>query len=215
MRTVVSMLLMAVVVGCASGPATAGGVAELRLDAGAVASLLGAALPEPVELDLPGVGRVSARLGPVRRVEFTDGGVEAEVVLSIEPAVLGSNVRLRFVPQVERRSGTARLVPDAARLPVLPVDVELAHWIRPAELPRSVRWELEMPGAEPLEVLCFVQGLEVEDERLRIDLALVGGGGRPASSLLFEERLRVEAAMRPASPVETGSRGLPTGGPTR
>ena len=215
MRTVSVLVLAATAAWLTGGTALAGGVAELRLDAGAVAELLGAALPEPMDVDLPGLGPVSAGLGPVGPTAFVDGAIEAEIMLEVEPVGFASSVRLRFVPQVERRTGTARLVPDSARLPALPFDIDLAEWVRPAELPRSVRWELEMPGGDPLEVLCFVQGLEVEADRLRIDLGLVGGGTGSSSGSFSARRLRLEAATRPGTRVEAGRDRIPAGQPPR
>jgi len=156
-------------------PLPAGGVAELRLDAAAVADLLEAALPEPRRFDLPGIGPIHVTLGPVRSAAFRDHGVEASVRLAVDELGWEGDVRLRFVPGIERRTGTAQLVPEEVSVAGLPFDLDLAGWIRPATLPRTVRWDLEMAGARTLPVICYVQGIGVDEDRLRIELGLVAG----------------------------------------
>jgi hypothetical protein len=167
-----------------------GGIAELRLDAAAVAEVLGAALPEPGRVEVPGLGEMTVRLGPVRNVVFRDGGVEAAVAMAVEEVRFAQDVWLRFVPEIDRRTGTARLVLERSRVAGLPFDIDLGDRVPPATLPRSVHWDLEMPGARVLPVDCYVQGIAVEEDRLRIDLGLVAGeaagrvrtGGRGAQA---------------------------------
>jgi hypothetical protein len=153
----------------------AGGVAELSLDARAVADVLDAALPEPTRVELPALGEVTLRIGPVRSALFQEGGVEAEVALAVEEIGFEEDVTLRFVPRIERRTGTAQLVLEAARVGGLPFEIDLGSFVPPARLPRTVHWELEMPGARVLPVDCYVQGLEIEGDRLRVELGLVAG----------------------------------------
>ena len=154
---------------------TAGGVAELSLDARAVADVLDAALPEPARVEIPGLGEVTLRIGPVRNAAFHDEGVEAAVALAVEEVGFEQDVTLRFVPRIERRTGTAQLVPETARIEGLPFEIDLASRVPPASLPRTVHWDLEMPGARILPVDCYVQGLEIDGDRLRVELGLVTG----------------------------------------
>lgn len=154
----------------------AGGVAELSLDGRAAADILDAALPEPARVELPGLGEVTLRIGPVRKAFFHEGGVEAEVALAVEEIGFEEDVTLRFVPRIERRTGTAQLVLETARVEGLPFEIDLSSRVPPATLPRTVHWDLEMPGARVLPVDCYVQGLEIEGDRLRVELGLVTGG---------------------------------------
>jgi hypothetical protein len=114
--------------------------------------------------------------GPVRSVELASGVVEALVSVRIRELDLADDVRLRFVPEIERKTGTARLAPQEAHLSGLPLEFDLSPWLPPAELPRSVEWDLELGGERPLSVRCYVQGIAVEEDRLRIELGLVAGG---------------------------------------
>jgi len=157
----------------------AGGVAELSLDARAVADVLDAALPEPARVELRGLGAVTLRIGPVRSALFHEGGVEAAVTLAIEEVGFEEDVTLRFVPRIERRTGTAQLVLVTARVEGLPFEIDLGSLVPPARLPRTVHWDLEMPGARVLPVDCYVQGLEIEGDRLRVELGLVTGSATP------------------------------------
>ena len=87
MRRRALMALAALLLGVA--PLAGGGIAELSLDAAAVAELLDAALPEPRQVDLPRIGPASVTLGPVLGARFHEGGVEAsllhDVVVRYEP----------------------------------------------------------------------------------------------------------------------------------
>ena len=94
----------------------AGGIAELHLDAAAVSEMLGVALPEPERIHIPGVGEVTVRIGPVRDVVFREGGVEASVALAIDESVFEGEVQLRFVPRIDRLTGTAQLELDGVRV---------------------------------------------------------------------------------------------------
>jgi len=153
------------------------GAAELYLDAAAVKEILGAALGEPRRLEVPGLGELTLELGPVRRVELSGGTVEATVAVRIREIDVADDVRVSFLPEVERTMGRARLVPREAHLAGLPFDLDLSRFLAPAELPRSVAWDLALPGARPLPLVCYVQGIAVEKDRLRIDLGLVGETG--------------------------------------
>jgi hypothetical protein len=164
----------------AATTAMAGGVAELSLDARAVADVLDAALPEPTRVELPGLGEVTLRVGPVRSALFDEGGVEADVTLAVEEIGFEQAVVLRFVPRIERRTGTAQLVLETARVEGLPFEIDLGSRVPPARLPRAVHWDLEMPGARVLPVDCYVQGLEIEGDRLRVELGLVTGSATRA-----------------------------------
>lgn len=150
-----------------------GGIAELHLDAAAVSEVLGAALPEPRRVDLPGFGEVTLRVGPVRDVLFREGAVEASVAVLVDEPALERSIRLRLLPTIDRLTGSAQLEVVEARVAGLPFELDGAVLIPPARLPRSVRWDLELPGARTLTVDCYVQGIAVEDDRLRLELGLV------------------------------------------
>ena len=104
---------------------------------------------------------------------FREGGVEASVVLAIEETAFENEVKLRFVPRIDRLTGNAQLELDGARIAGVPFDLDLSGLIPPVRLPRSVRWDLEMPGARALTVDCYVQGIGIQADRLRIELGLV------------------------------------------
>ncbi len=150
-----------------------GGIAELHLDAASVSEVLGAALPEPERIEIPGLGEVTIGIGPVQSVVFREGGVDATVALAVEEIRFEGEMRLRFVPTIDRLTGNAQLEVDEGRIADLPFDLDWPGLIPPAQLPRSVRWDLEMPGARTLTVDCYVQGIGIEDDRLRIELGLI------------------------------------------
>lgn len=155
-------------------PVVAGvGAAELTLDRGAVAALVEAALPEPLELSAPGIGRVTLEVFAPKKLLFVDGGVQVTFPLLVPEIDWSTRIDVRYEPEIEPLTGTVRLVSVSAvpDLP-LPFRVDLAPWLGAIDLPRRLDWELELSEGHKLDVICFVQGLRVGPERLHIELGL-------------------------------------------
>ena len=149
------------------------GTAELSLDRSAVAGLVEAALPAPHELAVPGIGRVSIEVLAPQELRFVDGGVQAVVPLLIAEIDWSTEIDVRYEPDIEPLMGTVRLLAVSAvpRLR-LPFRIELAPWLGAVELPRRLDWELELIEGRTVEVIGFVQGLRIGEERLHIELGL-------------------------------------------
>ncbi|MCP3982493.1 MAG: hypothetical protein GY716_24595 [bacterium] len=149
------------------------GVAELQLDREAVRRLVALSLPAPLQLEFPLAGAVSVSVDEPRTVRFVDGGVEVPLQVRLQPIDRVVGIEARFVPQKDPLSGVMRLVPESVRPSArLPSTIDLAQWIGSVELPRRLDWDLALEGGET-RVTCYVQGLEVGDERLQIRLGLV------------------------------------------
>jgi hypothetical protein len=153
---------------------------ELTLDRAAVRDLIALALPDPLQVDLRGLGSVSLRIDAPAEVRFHEGGVETSLALRVSRLDDPLELRVRYVPAIEPLTGTVRLEPESI-VPVisLPFDFDLAGWLEPIALPRRLDWNLELGPGKSTRVTCFIQGLAVEAERLRIDLGLVGNGSTP------------------------------------
>jgi hypothetical protein len=159
-----------------AGPAAA----ELSLDRAAVRELLRAALPDPVRVELTGLGSATLRLLAPARVEFSEGGIEATFPLEIEEAGWRTPVAVRLVPRVDPLDGTVRLVPESVRPELaLPIDIDLSAWIAALELPRRFDWPLGLREKQGIEVTCFLQRMTVQDERVVLELGLSLGTGGP------------------------------------
>jgi hypothetical protein len=157
----------------ASHPFAGAGVAELTLDRSAVAALVEAALPEPLSIDPPGFGALTLRLEGPRRVEFVDGGVEIVLQLSVGEMERSLDLLARYEPRVEPRNGVVRLVPvSLVTEPALPFDPDLSAWLGSVSLPRRFEWELEIESDQTVEVIGYLQGVVIEDDRLRLELSL-------------------------------------------
>jgi hypothetical protein len=167
------------------------GAGELSLDRAAVAGLLRSALEEPLEREVPGVGRVTLRIQPPRSVGFVDGGIEARVEVAVEPPGLTAALDLRYVPAVEPLHGVVLLEPRSA-IPdaPLPLPLDLGAWLPPVRLPRMMDWELPLEDgrdAGALAVTCYVHDLTIDEDRLTVSFGLVLGGtekGRVGGALL-------------------------------
>ena len=121
------------------------GVAELTLDRQSVRALVAAGLPEPLRLEVAGLGTLTFRVHRPERVEFVEGGVNVVARLDVVEAGLSVELRARYLPRFDPNSGVfgffpESVVPDAA----LPVEIDLAGWLGPIELPRRFEWELEL-----------------------------------------------------------------------
>jgi len=155
-------------------PSVLGGVGELALDRASVADLLAAAVPRSVTLSAPGVAGWTLQVGAPRDVRFVDGGIQARLPVTLDELSVSATFEVRYVPRVERVSGTIRLLPESAESMVpIPLRIDPLGWLPPVDLPRRVDWELELDGGGTLGVTCFVQGVEIDDERLRLNLGLL------------------------------------------
>ncbi len=162
------------VLACFAPSLAAVGAAELTLDRGAVVGLVEAALPGPLELDVPGLGSLTIVVSSPAKLRFTDGAVEAGFDLTVAEIDWTTRIDVRLVPDVERFSGVVRLVPESV-VPrtSLPFRLDLAGWFGSIDLPRRIDWEMQLTGGEPVTVSCFVHGLRVGEERLHIELGLM------------------------------------------
>ena len=149
------------------------GAAELSLDAASVLAIVQAALPETVTVILPGAGSAEVRITPPATVRFADGGVESDLRLALPVIGWSSRVRVRYVPDVRPDDGIVRLAAESAEPDVyLPVSLDLAPLLPPADLPRTVSWTLEGPDGRSFPLRCDVQGVHVGDDRLVIELGV-------------------------------------------
>ena len=141
--------LFLLLLGVGSTVHAAASAGELTLDRSAVRELIALALPEPWNLELPGMGTVTLRLEAPDEVRFHEGGVETELPLKLSGLGHELLLHVRFVPSVEPLSGVVRLepesiVPDLA----LPFEIDLRAWVPTIDLPRRLDWELELSGGK-------------------------------------------------------------------
>ena len=81
---------------------------------------------------------------------------------------------VRYVPDVEPITGTVRLLPERVEPAIpLPFRIDVASLLDPIALPRRLNWQLELANGASIGVSCFVQSVEVGEERLIIELGLV------------------------------------------
>jgi hypothetical protein len=152
------------------------GAGELSLDRGAVLSLMTAAMPRTLMLVVSPAEEVTLAIQPPSRLEFVDGGIEAEITFTLEELSFSTPIRIRYVPEVEPRHGLLRLVATEA-VPdlLLPVPVDLAPLLPVVDLPRSFTWSLKSHAGQAVPVRCIVQGVEIGEERLVVRLGFAAG----------------------------------------
>jgi hypothetical protein len=156
-----------------SVPARAQGVAELSLDRAAVRDLLAAAVSQPVSVDVQGWGVITLEVTPPDTVQFTGGGVEADLSIRLVEQDLSLGLHVRYEPQVDRKDGTVSLAAvEATPDSPLPVPVDLAPLLPAANLPRRLTWSLDGPGGKPIPIQALVQGIVIDSERLVVQLGL-------------------------------------------
>ena len=149
------------------------GAAELSLDRGAVRGLLAVAVAQPMSVPVAGWGVVTIKVAPPVSVQFVDGGVEADLQVTLQELELSLGVSVRYEPQVDLMDGTVSLaateaIPDV----MLPVEVDLASLLPAADLPRRLRWDLDGPGEKPIPMQALIQGVVISDDRLVVQLGL-------------------------------------------
>ena len=173
-RTARLLGLVLVVAGICS-PAIAGrGAAELSLDRAAVHGLIAAGLPGRIQVALPGGSTLEIELTAPRQLTFQDGGVEAVFPIRLADTAFRTDLVVRYVPDVEPIAGTVRLLPERAEPVVpLPFRVDLSSVLDPVALPRRLDWQLELANGASIDVSCFVQSVEVGEERLVVELGLL------------------------------------------
>jgi hypothetical protein len=139
----------------------------LSLDRQTVSALIEAALADPVQLRLPGLGMVTVRIGRPRSLAFHDGGIEATLPLFWVESSIRTAIDVRFVPKVDRLYGQVRLECESARpTETLPFPIDLASLLQPMALPQRLDWKVELQPDVELWADCFVQGVEIREERL-------------------------------------------------
>ena len=172
-RFVLPVLFLIALAPAVHAAASAG---ELTLDRSAVRELVALALPEPWQLELPGFGAVTLQIDAPDEVRFREGGVEMKLPVKLSGLDRELLLHVRYVPSVEPLSGVVRLEPESIVPEVpLPFEIDLHEWVPTVDLPRRLDWELELAGGKTTRVTCFVQGLVVEERRLRVDLGLLAG----------------------------------------
>ena len=172
MRALVSTVLL---LATAGQPAAAGnGAAELSLDRGAILGMLEAVLPPPATVSLPGLPELTVRIERPRDLQFTDGGVEATLSVALDELGYTGSLRVRYVPEVLRPEGivTLRAVSAIPESPV-PVTLDLARFLPEVPLPRAMSWTVDGPGGGAVELTCLVQGVEVGEHRLVVQLGVL------------------------------------------
>jgi hypothetical protein len=162
---------IAAVLAIGSSAVADGGAAELSLDAGAVRALVATRLPDPVRLSPGGLGDLTLRVLPPVRVEFRDGGIDVPLRLTAVEIGWSASLAVRLMPEVVPTTGALRLAVTEARVD-LPFDYDITAWLRPLDLPRRFEWTVPVADGQTLELLCFLQGLRVEDERLVVELGV-------------------------------------------
>jgi len=149
------------------------GAAELSLDRGAVRALLAAAVARPLTVPVASWGAVTIRVAPPASVQFIDGGVEANLELTLQELELSVGVHVRYEPQVNPMDGIVGLAATAATPEmILPVEIDLASLLPAADLPRRLSWKLNGPGGQSIPVQALIQGVVVGDDRLVVQLGL-------------------------------------------
>ena len=142
-------------------------------------ALLAAAVAQPLAVPVTSWGTVTIQVTPPDTVHFVDGGVEADLELTLQELELSIGVHIRYEPQVNPMDGTVSLLATAA-VPdvVLPIALDLAALLPAAALPRRLSWELDGPGGQRIPVQALIQGVVIADDRLIVQLGLQTQGSR-------------------------------------
>lgn len=151
----------------------AGGAGELTLDRGAIAAILAANLPAPIEISVPPLGAITIEVSGPRSVQFLRGGVEASLGIAVDPVLLRGEALVRYVPEVDAADGIVRFRAERATLGgALAILPDLAPLLPPLELPRSFELTPAGRGAQSTPMTVAVQGVAVESERVIVKLGL-------------------------------------------
>ena len=157
-----------------SSRATAPGLGELRLDAGALQAIVAGNLPGPVSVTVPGMGPAKLRLIAPRELRLVRGGIEGRFGLRVEAFGLEGSVDLRYVPEVLRKEGIIRLRAVRARAEgVLSILPDLASVLPPVDLPRALEWPAPTPDAPQVRMRLYVQEVRITDEAMVIRFSLL------------------------------------------
>jgi hypothetical protein len=168
---IVAVLLAQVLLGA---PARAGqGAAELNLDRAAVLGILNGVLARSTQIDVAGWGPVALRLRPATRVEFSEGRIVAVFALAVSRPDLETSILVRLAPEIDPVDGSLRFLPVELRPePPLPFELDVAKWADAFVVPRRFDWSLAGGPGPGANIVGFVQGVKVEDERLVLNLGL-------------------------------------------
>lgn len=149
------------------------GVGEVSLDRAAVQSLLEAALSEPVEVNVRGLGPVSVRFGKPRALDFIDGGIESELSCTLEQLGLTLDLHVRFVPVLDRELGEFHIAAESV-VPAVPVPVTInfATLVPKTPIPRRFAGKTTLPNGAVVDVEMFAQGVSVGEGRFVVEFGL-------------------------------------------
>ncbi|MFQ5670588.1 MAG: hypothetical protein ACE5HD_08755 [Acidobacteriota bacterium] len=154
------------------------GVGELSLDRVAIRSLVVQAMPRNLRVPVPAMGTLEVHLDAPEGVFFHENGIEAEIRFRLEALGASGSIQVRYVPDVEPKSGRVRLRAEKALADaVFPAGLDLAPLLPPVELPRRFAWNLNGLGGRPLPVTAFVQGVRVTEDRVVVLLAFASPHG--------------------------------------
>lgn len=172
-RRPMTALLFALAVSTTAWSGT--GVGEVSFDRSAVQGVLNAALP--LHLTTGETTELALRVERADDLRFRDGGVEARVSFSLQPLDFHGALLVRYEPHVESMDGVVMLRPVSA-LPDLPLPVRLdvAALLPAAPLPRQLGWTIDSVGETAIRLICTVQRVRIDDERLTVEFGLRSDG---------------------------------------
>jgi len=149
------------------------GAAELSLDRPTTTALIAATVAGELRLELPPLGTVVVQVDPPRSVTFRDGGIETTLAVRLVDPAFETGLDVRLVPVVDELTGEIRLeCVEAHPSPGSVLPIELAALVRPMALPRRIAWTIEIERNVTLWADCYVQGIEIADDRLVLRLGL-------------------------------------------
>jgi hypothetical protein len=153
-----------------------GGTGELSLGPAALAELVAPATRRSVPFRLPGFGEASLELGRAERVRLLDGAVEVRVPVTVRPGGLSGGLVVELAPELDRETGRVRLRTMRSRgegaLAGMP---DLSRALPVVELPRAFERVVEAGGGGPFRLSAYLQGIDVDPERVLIEFMVKTG----------------------------------------
>lgn len=153
-----------------------GGTGQLTLREAALAELVAPATQRSVPFRLQGVGEVRLHIGRAEEVRLLDGAVRARVPVKVAPLGLAGALEVELVPEIDRKSGRlslrARRAQASGALSSLP---DLSRALPSVELPRALEQVVSAGDGEPFRLSVYVQGVDVDPERVLIEFLVKTG----------------------------------------